>query len=231
MKMERLSHITNSNFYKELLFVIILAFLLTNCDDHDDGRNDQIVYFYFEGQLVNEVTGEPVNGMKVSCFMVEGKLEQSVDSTKNSSYSVFYSHNTDPHSMRLSDAFLTAYNSDYYGDTIISKELFTAKSPLLMNFLVKPVGYAKLTLHDLIDVQSISLNIYDGHNLATGKPYNQRIMEFDPSGNDTTVFLPAHPGFINGIICYFNKSTSSESVSEASVNVSSGDTAIIDIYR
>lgn len=231
MKPESLTHITSSNFYKELLFIIILALLLTNCDDHDDGRNDQIIYFYFEGQLVNEITGEPVSGMKVICFMDEGKLEQSTDSTKNSSYSVFYSHKSDPHSMRLSAAFITAYNSDYYGDTIINKALFTAKSPLLLDILVKPVGFAKLTLHDLTNVQNVLLNIYDGHNLATGKPYNERIFEFAPSGNDTTVILPVHPGFINGIICYFNKATSAESVSEVSVNVSSGDTAMIDIYH
>jgi hypothetical protein len=231
MKTESLTHFTYSISYKKILFTIIISFLLTYCNNHEDGRNDQIIYFYFEGQLLNEITGKPVNGMNVTCFMNEGKLEQSIDSSKSSSYSVFYSHNTDPHTLRLSDAYITAYNSDYYGDTIIDKAEFNSKSPLSINILVIPVGFAKLTFHGLNNVQNVSLNIYDGHNLATSKPYNERILEFAPLGNDTAVILPVHPGFINGIICYFNKSTSSESVSHSSAIVSSGDTILIDIYH
>jgi hypothetical protein len=231
MKTESLTHFTFSNFYKEILFIISFTFLLTNCDKPDGGRNDQIIKFYFKGQLLNEITGKPVIGMSVTCFMNEGRLEESIDTSKNSSYLVFYSHNTDPHTKRLSDAFITAYNSDYYGDTIINKALFKSTPPLLINILVKPVGFAKLTLHGLTNVQNVVLNIFDGYNISTSEPYNERIIEFAPTGIDTTVILPVHPGFINGIICFFNKSTSSESVSHSSALVSSGDTVLIDIYH
>lgn len=229
--MDRLSINTGASPIKRLLlFLVTLIFLLTSCEDYRDVRNDQIIYYYFEVSILDKINNNQITGLNVICRNNETKFLESIDSSKNGSYSVPYIHNADRHSIRLADAYISAYNSEFFGDTIISKSLFNSKVPVAVNIYVRPVGIVKLTLHNLTDIQKILISIFDGYDMADA-PYNETIMEFLPSSADTTVFLPAHPNKVSYIHCYFDKTTYSKPAYATSVNINSADTVFLDYFH
>jgi hypothetical protein len=220
-----LFNIHTSTFIQKITITICaLTYILSsNCSDIDDGRNDAVLYFYYKGHVIDQSSGKILSGLIVMCD--NPTRTESVDTSRNGSFSVYDALNTDHHSAKHDQSWLSAYNCEFFGDTFV---IFPkSNDTLIVDIYVKPVGVVVLSLHQLINIKNINVSISDGEN-AFG-PRHVTAYHFCPSKTDTTVILPAHPGLSNYIDCYFNKSTANETWYHNVVSVASRDTLVLNV--